>query len=796
MSDNKKNGRTAAEQLRSKMQSEAGAKAETGSAPDANTNSDIDIQELLRKYLPEYADSSGNAQTSAKTESTAASEPDFDTKSYFPTEDTAEESDPNAQTQEYVIPFDEEEKPVKKGGLFSRFRRNQDDGAEEDRAVPDGDLFDQLIDAQTENTDAADEPAVESEANAAEETSDPFDEMDETDRNLMVAFGLEEQLDEKAGAGTADKIAAENDEAERRAEEEKRRAMEYEYTERSQTPKIAEAYKYSFRSLKWKIFAAAILTAVLFFFENITLFGVQFAGALDPAVYPVVYCMVSLQLMLLVCAVAYEQIMTGISNLLTARPTPESVSAVLAVFGVLYSSYIAIIAVQGEEPKMYNFAVAVCALMSLVFTYFNTKREMFSFNVISSKKSKYVLRRIPAGESSPESKAFGTEEEEDGPDVLRIQKVGFVDGYFGRSAAILHTTRVYVTAMLTVVAAASVLLAVLAAVGGASAKDAVTVAYISVLAAVPISMFFTYSYPFYKANREAYEYDSTIVGESSLEEYPGASIISFDDTNVFPSYGVKVQNIKVYNNNRIDRILYYAASTFAAVGGPLCDVFDVATMEMGHSDDVELVGADTGYLETVVDGRHIIFGRSAVLTEMGIDLPAEIVEEDSYIEGDFGVMYMVRDGALIAKMFIKYVMDADFEFILRQFTQNGTCVCVNTYDPNIDMDMILSKVKGKKYPLKVIKNSAEDAVAERAESGIVTRSTPKSLLQVVGYCDMVLSVKRTNAVISVVAALISLVVMLIVALSGSVDRIGSWLIVVNQIFWTLPAMLTTKLFIK
>ena len=159
-------------------------------------------------------------------------------------------------------------------------------------------------------------------------------------------------------------------------------------------------------------------------------------------------------------------------------------------------------------------------------------------------------------------------------------------------------------------------------------------------------------------------------------------------------------------------------------------------------------------------------------------------------------MYMIRDGALIAKMFIKYVMDADFEFILRQFTQNGTCVCVNTFDPNVDADMILSKVKGKKYPLRVIKNSIGDSVTEHAESGIVTRGTTKSLLQVVSYCDMVLGVKRTNLVISVVSAVISLAIMLIVALSGSIGMIASWLIVLNQLFWMLPGMLTTKLYIK
>ncbi|MBE6559647.1 MAG: hypothetical protein E7662_00870 [Ruminococcaceae bacterium] len=788
------------------------------SSPDVNTDSDLEIQELLRKYLPEFAESE---------EEVPASENPKKAQKPAPAEIVPEE-------EEEVIDEDyPEEDPPKKQGFFARLRSSR---KKEEPAAPDSEIFDQISSAQEDSDENEDEdikiaeeiseeapreeidpellmalglddPSAdkkeskepEKSAEAEEDAVDPDElspeEVDDTEQNLFVGWGMEDQLDKKAGVGTADKVAARNDAEAKEYEEQQRRVVEYEYTERSQTPKIAAAYKYSLTSLKIKMAAAAFLAVLAFFFENISIFGVQFAGALDPAVYPVVYIMVSLQIMLLACAVAYEQIFAGVRNLITGRPTPESVLAVLAVFGVLYSTIAAMLSVQGVEPPVYNFAVAACALMALVFSYLNTKREIFSFNIVSSKKQKFVFRRIPSSASSPESEAFGALDE-DNPDVLQIEQADFVDGYFSRTTAILNSTRVYVTAMLTVITAAAVLLAIFAAVGGASAADAVSIAYVAILGAIPMSMFFTYSYPFYKANQDAYEMDSTIVGESSLEEYAGASIISFDDKNVFPSYGVKVQNIKIVGNNRIDRILYYAASVFSAAGGPLGDVFDVATIEMGHSDDVEILSAGVGYLEASVDGRSIVFGRSSVLTELGIELPAETVEEDSYIEGDLSIMYMVRDGKYVAKMYIKYIMDADFEFIVRQFANNGTCVCVKTLDPNIDEEMIFSKVKGKKYPLKVVKLHDGDADRERADSGIVTRGSTKGLLQVVSLCDTVLSVKRTNMIISIIAAIVTLTIMFIVSLSGNLSAIGSWLVVANQLFWMIPAALTTKLYIK
>lgn len=836
-------------------------------------DSDLELQELLRKYLPEFADTDSSARSVKK----AAAEP----VSHADEVELADEPVAAPVAAPQVTPADEveemAEKSAPKRGLFSRMRRGKKNAPE----APDGALFDQLAAERNGDAvelddsdmkiadeasrlllsldpDAADRSAAADESDVDETGADEFDadefdvdadvdtkefpaapaaaadeaaaaadeadeaeesaaaesaveesaaaesaaaaeptteEVDATEQNLFVGWGMDDALDRRAGAGTADKLSARNAAEAEEFAEQQRRALEYEYTERQQTPKIAAAYKYALSSLKIKVLIGAVLTVVLFFYENLALFGVQFAGVLDPAVYPVVYIMMSLQLMLLCCAAAYEQIFTGLRNLLTGRPTPESVTAVMAVFGIVYSSVAAALSVPGIEPVMYNFAVSACVLMTLIFAYLNTRREVYSFNIVSSKKPKYVLSRIPAAQASPESEAFGAIGGDE-PDVLQIGHAGFVDGYFGRTSAVLHSTRVYVTAMLSVVTAAAILLAVFALVGGSDALDAISVAYIAVLGALPLSMFFTYSYPFFKANEEAYEMDATIVGEGSLEEYAGAAIISFDDKNVFPSYGVKVQNIKIEPECRIDRVLYYAASVFSVAGGPLGDVFDVATIEMGHSSDVQILSAGVGYLEARVDGENITFGRSAVLSELGIEIPTEVVEEDAYIEGDLSILYMVRDGVYIAKMYIKYIMDADFEFIVRQFANNGTCVCVKTLDPNIDEEMILSKVKGKRYPLRVVKLHDGDAERERADSGIVSRGTTKSLLQVVSLCDTVLSVKKTNRVIGALSAIVTLAILFVVMTSGSVGTIGSWLIVANQLFWMIPAALTAKLYMK
>jgi len=302
---------------------------------------------------------------------------------------------------------------------------------------------------------------------------------------------------------------------------------------------------------------------------------------------------------------------------------------------------------------------------------------------------------------------------------------------------------------------------------GGDASDVSAAIYSSLLLIAPMSIYITFSYPFYRANVVAREYDSAIIGETSLDEYSNASIISFDDKNVFPSYSVKVQNIRIYNNARIDRVLYYASSVFAYAGGPLQDVFEVATKDMGNSTNVKIYDTEAGFLATQVDGVNIIFGTCDALRSRGLEIPDSAAQDDVDLSNELSIMYMFRESKLVAKMYIKYVMDADIDLILKQFAGSGLYVCVRTFDPNIDERMIAKTLNMKRMPLKIVRYSSADEVGSyeaKADSGLVTCGSPKSLLQVISYCAKVLNMKKTNVALSVLSIMISVSILLLLLL--------------------------------
>ena len=63
------------------------------------------------------------------------------------------------------------------------------------------------------------------------------------------------------------------------------------------------------------------------------------------------------------------------------------------------------------------------------------------------------------------------------------------------------------------------------------------------------------------------------------------------------------------------------------------------------------------------------------------------------------VMYMLQNDRFIARMTLQYLVDSDFEFILKQLDKSGgLCIGIKTFDPNITEEFIDRRVEAEKIP--------------------------------------------------------------------------------------------------
>ncbi|MBQ7932381.1 MAG: hypothetical protein IJ334_15385, partial [Clostridia bacterium] len=651
--------------------------------------------------------------------------------------------------------------------------------------------------AFAESAEEAAEAAEETDDIPAEEADAQAEEFDPTDINLMVAFGMDKKSDKAKQFG------------DRLEEKQNTKAKKFqldrpEYVDKTQTPQIRAEYKAKQTSLWVRLLLCGILSGILLIFENIepitklfTGTGKQFAGVLDPAVYPVVYIMISLQIMLLACFCAYDQILAGIKSLFRGNPKPETMTALMTLLGIVYSILMARLIEIPEEPVMFNFIVALSAFLTLIYAIYNNRREMLNFRIVANKRPKHIVRRLLDEESECESKAFA--DNDDVCDVMKIEKTDFIDGFFGRLSKPDPSTGRFMVFAMSASVAIAVLFGIFTGLTDATPAEVCMAAFGSMMILAPLSVYITFSYPFFRANLAAKEYDSAIIGEASLDEYSNASIISFDDKNVFPSYSVKVQNIKIFNNARIDRMLYYVSSVFAYSGGPLQDVFEIATKDMGNSDNVKIFGAESGFLAAEVDGVNIILGSHEALSSRGMEFPENATEDDIDLSDELEIMYMFREDKLVLKFYIKYVMDADIDLILKQFSGSGLYVCVRTFDPNIDERMIAKKLNMKRMPLKIVRYASTEEVTtyeEKVDSGLVTCGSPKSLLQVISFCGKVLHTKKTNIALSVLSVMIGAAILVLLLLSKSMGSLNSLFVAIYQLIWLIPMTISSRMFIR
>ena len=261
-----------------------------------------------------------------------------------------------------------------------------------------------------------------------------------------------------------------------------------------------------------------------------------------------------------------------------------------------------------------------------------------------------------------------------------------------------------------------------------------------------------------------------------------------------------MKNVKLYGNNRIDHALYQVAGVFRMLGGPLADIFVMASREVGYSKDVQIRLIDDTGIEALVDGKTVIIGKADFLARYGYAIEQSEEETQMEFSHQAAVMYLAYNDELAAKMYIEYNTDTGFETILRQLYRQGMCVAIKTYDPNIDDALLASKIDIANYPVKIIKCHREEPQNNEKEdkisTGIVSKSSAKNLLRTISLCDRISGALRFNTVLKLITLIVSTILVLCAVLLHFSLELPSFWAVLYQIIWMIPMLLLDRIRIR
>ena len=636
-------------------------------------------------------------------------------------------------------------------------------------------------------------------AAASEESgaADP-DGFDETDANLMLAFGMEDELEKAMGKENADRLRSDmeksipEDQIKKKKVREEKPGELREFITPVEAKGIFENYKTAFGKNALSLFAMAAVVIVLFFYENIITLGGHLPDALNPVYYPVVNVMVGLQFLFIGAGIAYRSLIKGIRGLIDRKPVPESFIPLILLVSVIFAVCVCFFS-PDVTPVTFNFPASLCLFFSVLNERMDLRREIMSFNIISSKRTKFALEKLELGDAELETKAFDKFLPKQ-PAVFKINKTCFIDGYFRRTKA-YPSTKLVLKAFIPASAAIAAASLVMGAILLRDWQSAVMLAYTAFFFSLPATVFIAFGLPAFRASKLAFAENSAFVGESALDEYTTAGSISFDDREVFPTAGVKLRSVKVFGSGRIDTVIYNVASIYSVLGGPLSDVLNVATADLGRSEDTEILSVDNEGVEALVDGKHLYAGKADYLRKNGYVPVSDPDDEEIVSGGEISIMYLVCDDEVIAKLYIRYRIDPGFEVTVKRLYKSGICVGIKTVDPNINDEMLSTKIKLAKYPVRVLKYSDISGSrhgSDRTDSGIVSKKSAKALLSVFTLCDRIKHVTKTNIAVDIITMITGLAVCIATAVIGSVVSVPSLYVALFQLFWLIPVYLMSK----
>lgn len=549
----------------------------------------------------------------------------------------------------------------------------------------------------------------------------------------------------------------------------------YEYTSRQQRKEIIGMYKYAKHNVKTKIILVSILTIILFLIENANaLLVTPIAFFSNP------YILTSANIIVfLVCVfLAHEQLYYGIKSISSKDYIPEAIAVVSVICALIHSLLMLLFIVFDNEPKLYNFPVALTLVMVLLYSYINVAREKYGFGIVSSKEIKHYLEKASQSDDESETETFSSSLDEFEGEISRVKRTAFVSGYFANTN-MPPKLRSYLSVYLTFSLFAPAILAIISLFNAYDFFSAISIWYIGVLFMLPVGILFSYSVPFLKGNKYLYDSETAIIGENAISEFASIDVASVNDTTAFPPYNVKLKYLKVFNNFKTEKVLFYAASGFSVVGGPLADVFGCATRDaFKKSTNARFSCAGKDYFCVNIDGDTVIFADRIGMSSRGID-----VGSASENESDDSVLYMACNGSLCAKMYINYQFDDGFLDIVEGVNKSKVSVGIRTFDPNINQALIDELTNGRKIDLRVIRLIYEESipvVTSKSEGKIVSRGQSKHLLKAIPVCKKIVNIRKVTRAIKILSSIAGSV---LVGLSifGLFSLISSTFIAVYQV---------------
>ena len=314
----------------------------------------------------------------------------------------------------------------------------------------------------------------------------------------------------------------------------------------------------------------------------------------------------------------------------------------------------------------------------------------------------------------------------------------------------------------------------------------------TLLVAVPASFFIALTRPAAVLERKLHRLGTVICGWQGVAGLLGRLAVPLTDNDMFPRGTTKMNGVKFYGDHDPEEVIAYAAALFRATGGGLEPLFeDLLVSRNGPKyNAVRVRKYPGGGVGGEVEGEPVLLGTLQFLKDMGVEVPAGTMVNQA--------VHLSIDGQLAGLFAINYNRSKYSASGLATLGGDRKLTAVITAgDFLLNDDFLKSKFgispRRVVFPdlrdrFKLNQMGAEDGDVALA---LVTREGLAPAAYAITGARALRTAYRLGMTIHMIGGVLGMLIMLVLAILGSVELLTPINVLLYQLIWMLPGLLVT-----
>ena len=314
----------------------------------------------------------------------------------------------------------------------------------------------------------------------------------------------------------------------------------------------------------------------------------------------------------------------------------------------------------------------------------------------------------------------------------------------------------------------------------------------TLLVAVPASFFIALTRPAAVLERKLHRLGTVICGWHGVSGMLGRVTVPLSDNDMFPRGTTKMNGVKFYGDFDPEEVIAYAAALFRATGGGLAPLFeDLLISRNGpRYDAVHVRRYPGGGVGGEIQGEPVLVGTLQFLKDMGVEVPPGTMVNQA--------VHLSIDGQLAGLFAINYNRSKYSASGLATLAGDRKLRAVITAgDFLLNDDFLRAKfgINPRRVEFPDLRDrfglNRRGPAEGDAALALVTRDGLAPGAYAITGARALRTAYRLGMAIHMIGGILGMLIMLVLAILGSVELLTPINVLLYQLIWMLPGLLVT-----